>query len=127
MFVGRSDGDLGSDWEVIKPWTQQGKERENLLSLFESWTKVTGIREDEVKVSSDGEVFTLSNPGPVKCSDFTHVALVSTAGGTRFSDEPSPLASTDKSIEATVDVYGQAKSFPYLQLNPPHCDSCQCQ
>ena len=80
---------------------------------------------NEVKVSSDGEVFTLSNPGPVKCSDFTRVTLASTAGGARFSDEPSPLASTDKSIEVTVG--GQAKGFPYLQLNPPHCDSCQCQ
>ena len=78
-----------------------------------------------MKVSSDGEVFILYNPGPVKCSDFTHVALASRQRGARFSDEPSPLASTDKSIEVTVG--GQVKGFPYLQLNPPHCDSCQCQ
>ena len=63
-FVGRSDGDLGSDWEVIKPWTQQGKEREYLFPLFESWTKVIGIRENDLRISSDGEVFILSNPGP---------------------------------------------------------------
>ena len=95
-FVGRQASDLDSD--VIKSGSYQGKGWEYSFPLTESWTMIVGIRMDEIQVSSDGQVFALSTPGPIKGSDLAHVALAAAAGGARFSDRPSPLAAADQSI-----------------------------
>ena len=79
----------------------------------------------DIGVSSDGQVFSISVPGPIKSKDIAHVALAAETGGARLNDEPSPL------VEAVLDGDGMGdpgklQVFPYLQLAPPNCHSCRC-
>ena len=124
-FVGHSNRDLGSDSEVNGSRSQQGKNREYSVPLHETWTKILGIYERDLRAGRDGAIYIRSNPGPAVSSDFSHVALASAARGASLSDGQSPLAPADKSEE--IEVGGQVSCFPYLRLVPPHCDSCQCQ
>ena len=63
-------------------------------------------------------------PKPLfRASDFTHVALSETTGELWLSDLAS-LVETNRGDEA-VQEPGRI-TFPYLQLHPPHCQSCWC-
>ena len=59
---------------------------------------------------------------PLYSSDIKHVALSQLFKGDWFND-PDPIA--DGSAEE--DVGDTGRDFPYLQLHPPHCNSCMCQ
>ena len=85
-----------------------------------------GVEKADIGVSSDGQVFSILVPGPIKGKDLAHLALAAATGGARLSDEPSPLAVAVQDIEE-VGVPGKAQVFPYLQLVPPPCYSCQCR
>ena len=65
-----------------------------------------GLTSCKIRVRN-GQVFAALSPGPLSSSDLAHVALARETGGARLSDESSPSV------------------FPYLQLVPPHCFTCQ--
>ena len=121
--LGHRQGELDSD--VNKFGSHQGKGWEYSFPLTDSWTKIVGIRKADIGVSSDGQVFSISAPGPIKGRDLAHVAWAAATGGARLSDEPSPLAAAVQGIEE-VEVSGKVQVFPYLQLVPPHCYFCRC-
>ena len=61
-------------------------------------------------------------PKPLfRALDFTHVALSETTGELWLSD-PTSIVKPDRGDEA-VQGLGRT-TFPYLQLHPPHCQSC---
>ena len=60
-------------------------------------------------------------PTPFQILDFAHVALsAATEGG--WSSDPASLID----VVPGGGTGQQRDSFPYLQLHPPHCDSCTC-
>ena len=43
--------------------------------------------------------------------------------------DPQPVVAVKEEVEedqAVDPLEGKGQVFPYLQLNPPHCESCQC-
>ena len=56
-FVGQSNRDLGSDSEVNRSGSQQGKGREYSVPLLETWTKIVGVYEKDLRASCDGAVY----------------------------------------------------------------------
>ena len=63
-------------------------------------------------------------PTPLlRLSDFAHVALTETMEG-GWSSNPASLMDVFPGGEA--EQQREVHSFPYMQLHPPHCDSCTC-
>ena len=122
--INRSGIHQGKEWEYSVPLVGS-RGHLQVSHIPDTCTKVIRVDNTDIGVSRDGQVFSISVPGPIESKDIAHVALAAETRGARLSDEPSPLVAAVLGGKGMGEP-GELQVFPHLQLVPPHCHSCWC-